>query len=36
MTKMEVDEVMKFLGREVWVYLFGKQISKLQTNRKGN
>lgn len=32
---MEIDEVMKFLGRDVWTYLFGKQISKLQTNRKG-
>lgn len=35
MNKMEIDEVMKFLGRDVWIYLFGKQISKLQTNRKG-
>ena len=33
--KMEVDEIMKFLGRDVWLFLFGKQISKLQTNRKG-
>jgi len=32
---MEIDEVMKFLGKDVWTYLFGKQISKLQTNRKG-
>ena len=34
--KMEIDEVMKFLGRDVWNYLFAKQITKLQTNRKGN
>ncbi len=34
-TKMEVDEIMKFLGRDVWLFLFGKQITKLQTNRKG-
>ena len=34
-TKMEVDDVMKFLGRDVWLFLFGKQIAKLQTNRKG-
>lgn len=33
---MEIDEIMKFLGRDVWNYLFGKQISKLQTNRKGD
>ncbi len=32
---MEIDEVMKFLGRDVWSYCFCKQISKLQTNRKG-
>ncbi len=32
---MDVDEVMKFLGREVWMFLFNKQITKLQTNRKG-
>lgn len=35
-TKMEIDEIMKFLGRDVWIFLFGKQIAKLQTNRKGN
>lgn len=34
-TKMEVDEIMKFLGRDVWLFVFGKQIIKLQTNRKG-
>jgi hypothetical protein len=34
-TKMEVDEIMKFLGRDVWLFLFGRQIVKLQTNRKG-
>jgi hypothetical protein len=34
-TKMEVDEIMKFLGRDVWNFLFGKPIGKLQTNRKG-
>ena len=34
-TKMEVDDIMKFLGRDVWLFVFGKQISKLQTNRKG-
>ncbi len=34
-TKMELEDIMKFLGRDVWLYLFGKQISKLQTNRKG-
>lgn len=34
-TKMEVDDIMKFLGREAWLFLFGRQISKLQTNRKG-
>lgn len=34
-TKMEVNEIMKFLGRDVWIFLFGKQISKLQTNSKG-
>jgi len=34
-TKMEVDEIMKFLGRDVWLFLFSKQITKLQTNRKG-
>ena len=34
-TKMDIDEIMKFLGRDVWYYLFGKSISKLQTNRKG-
>ena len=27
--------IMKFLGRDVWLFLFGRQISKLQTNRKG-
>jgi hypothetical protein len=32
---MEIDDVMKFLGRDVWNYVFGKNISKLQTNRKG-
>ena len=34
-TKMEADEIMKFLGRDVWIFVFGRQISKLQTNRKG-
>ncbi len=34
-TKMEIDEIMKFLGKDVWIFVFGKQISKLQTNRKG-
>lgn len=34
-TKMDVDDIMKFLGRDVWSYLFNKQIAKLQTNRKG-
>jgi hypothetical protein len=33
--KMEVDDIMKFLGRDVWLFVFGRQISKLQTNRKG-
>ena len=34
-TKMEVDEILKFLGRDVWLFIFNKQITKLQTNRKG-
>jgi len=34
-TKLELDDIMKFLGRDVWLFLFGRQISKLQTNRKG-
>jgi hypothetical protein len=34
-TKMDFDEIMKFLGRDVWLFIFGKQIAKLQTNRKG-
>lgn len=34
-TKMDADEIMKFLGRDVWKFVFGSQISKLQTNRKG-
>jgi hypothetical protein len=33
---MNVGDVMKFLGRDIWNFVFGKQISKLQTNNKGN
>ena len=32
---MEVDEILKFLGRDVWLFTFTRQITKLQTNRKG-
>ena len=32
---MEVDEILKFLGRDVWLFIFTRQITKLQTNRKG-
>lgn len=32
---MELNDILKFLGRDVWNFVFGKYIGKLQTNRKG-
>lgn len=32
---MNEGDVMKFLGRDVWTFIFGKQISKLRTDNKG-
>jgi len=30
-----LDETIIFLAKDVWTFIFGKKISKLQTNRKG-
>ena len=31
----DIDEIIIFLGKDVWSFIFGRKISKLQTNRKG-
>jgi len=31
----DIDEIIIFLGKDVWNFIFGRKISKLQTNRKG-
>lgn len=34
-SRMEIDEIMKFLAGEVWKEIFGRQVTRLQTNWKG-
>lgn len=34
-SKMETEEIIKFISNKVWQYVFPKPVNKVQTNKKG-